>query len=69
MCWRRGWNTLAPVDGRTTTIRMELRRDGDLPSGRACDDHGRVKDFTGWVGLVAAIDQLLSVDDGPGAKE
>jgi hypothetical protein len=51
------------------TIRMELRLDGDLPRGRASDDSGAVKDFAGWLGLVAAIDELLSREDARGANE
>lgn len=50
-------------------IRMELSVDGGLPTGRASDDSGRVKDFTGWLGLVAAIDELLSRTEDRGAKE
>ena len=54
--------------GGLTTIRMELRLDGDLPTGRASDEQGRVKDFAGWLGLVAAIDELLAPADERGAK-
>lgn len=49
------------------TIRMELRLDGDMPTGRASDDSGRVRDFAGWLGLVAAIDELLSPESDRGA--
>jgi hypothetical protein len=50
------------VAPETTTIRMELRRDGELPSGQASDGHGRVMAFTGWIGLVAAVDELLPAE-------
>ncbi len=62
MCRGRASASLAPVDEEMTTIRMELRRDGDLPTGRACDDDGRVRDFAGWLGLIAAIDELLGAE-------
>jgi hypothetical protein len=55
------------VDSEATTIRMELRLDGDLPTGRASDDSGRVREFAGWLGLVAAIDELLSPESDRGA--
>jgi len=62
MCRGRASASLVPVDGQMTTIRMELRRDGDFPTGRACDDDGRVRDFAGWLGLIAAIDELLGAE-------
>jgi hypothetical protein len=55
------------VDAEPTTIRMELRLDGDLPTGRACDDSGRMREFAGWLALVAAIDELLSPESDRGA--
>jgi hypothetical protein len=48
-----------------TTIRMELRRDGDLPTGRVRDGTGQVRDFTGWLGLISAIDELLDGEREP----
>jgi hypothetical protein len=57
------------MDAGAKMIRMELRLDGDLPTGRASDEHGSVKEFAGWLGLVAAIDELLSRPGEPGATE
>jgi hypothetical protein len=42
------------------TICLELHLEGDLPTGRASDGSGGEKDFAGWLGLVAAVDALLS---------
>jgi hypothetical protein len=41
------------------TISLELRFEDDSLSGRASDETGAAKDFTGWLGLVSAIDSLL----------
>jgi hypothetical protein len=56
---------LTSVHAGLTTICMELRLDGETPTGRASDDHGHVKHFAGWLGLVAAIDELLSGPEEP----
>jgi hypothetical protein len=42
------------------TITLRISLDGEIPTGHASDDHGLSRDFAGWVGLVAAIDGLLS---------
>jgi hypothetical protein len=45
--------------GQTVVIRLELHlADGSL-TGRASDGAGAAKEFTGWMGLVAAIDALV----------
>ena len=65
MCRGRGSRKLTSVDAGLTTICMELRLDGEMPTGCARDDHGHVKHFAGWLGLVAAIDELLSGEKEP----
>lgn len=40
-------------------IRLELQVTEDSLGGRASDLTGAARDFTGWVGLVAAIDALV----------
>jgi hypothetical protein len=62
MCRGRASARLPSVDEPMTTIRMELRRDGDFPTGRATDGDGRARDFAGWLGLIAAIDELLGAE-------
>ncbi len=47
------------MEATAVAIHLEIRLDGDLLSGRAYDDHGAVREFTGWIGLVAAVEHLL----------
>lgn len=42
------------------TVCIRLRLEGESPKGRARDSSGRERDFSGWIGLVAAIDHLLA---------
>ena len=42
----------------TTTIRLELRNEDDYLTGHATGGGGR-REFTGWIGLLAAIDELI----------
>ncbi len=53
------------VDPQTVVIRLELRSTDDSVTGRASDPSGQVREFVGWMGLVAAIDALV----GTSAKE
>ena len=53
------------MDQPTVTITIELSLDGDAPAGHACLDGGVVKEFSGWIGLVAALDEI--VNDLPSA--
>jgi hypothetical protein len=48
------------VDGSHSTIRIDLERKGDSPQGRITDETGTTKSFVGWLGLVAALDALVS---------
>jgi hypothetical protein len=48
----------------TISISLELQFAGDTLSGRASRGTGDHKDFTGWIGLVAAIDALAQADGG-----
>jgi len=47
------------VEGEAVTITLELRVAGDSLAGRAVDGAGHARDFSGWLGLVAAIDALV----------
>lgn len=51
---------LATVDPQATAIHLEVRLDGESPIGRAYDDRGSIREFAGWMGLVATIDDLLT---------
>jgi len=44
---------------RTISITLELRQTGESLVGRASDGTSPNRDFSGWLGLVGAIDALL----------
>lgn len=53
------------MDRKTIVIRLELHPDADSVRGRASAASGAVREFVGWMGLVAAIDALISaLDEG-----
>jgi hypothetical protein len=39
-------------------IHVELRLDGPMPAGIATRPGGTAREFTGWVGLMSAVDTL-----------
>jgi hypothetical protein len=47
------------VSEQTRHIAIEVRVDGDEIRGEAGDGIGRPKPFSGWLGLIAALDVLL----------
>jgi hypothetical protein len=47
---------------RTAAISLELSLDGDSLTGRASDEAGTRKEFSGWLGLMAAIEALIPTD-------
>ena len=49
----------APGD-RAPVIHIELRLDGPMPAGVATGPGGATRDFTGWVGLMSAVDSLAA---------
>jgi hypothetical protein len=46
----------------TTAISLELSLEGDSLKGLASDGNGGRREFTGWIGLIAAIEALLTPD-------
>lgn len=63
MC-RDAWRRILPGMGETTiTIILELRVEGETLVGRVLDEDGGERPFDGWLGLVAAIDALVSAPD------
>ena len=48
-----------PMTSRAVTITLELRLAGDELDGRASDGTGEDRSFSGWLGLLVAIDALL----------
>jgi hypothetical protein len=51
------------MDDAPATITLEVRVEGDTLSGRAFTGTDRARSFDGWLGLVAAIDALVSTRD------
>ena len=57
-----GGRALHPVamTSRAVTITLELRLAGDELDGRATDGTGEDRPFSGWLGLLVAIDAMLN---------
>jgi hypothetical protein len=51
------------TDDQAPVIRIELRLDGSMPAGVATGPGGVTRDFTGWVGLMSAVDALAAGED------
>ena len=49
---------LSPMSSRSVTITLELHQAGEELGGRASDGLGE-REFSGWLGLLVAIDALL----------
>ncbi|MCW3016118.1 MAG: hypothetical protein JWO02_3210 [Solirubrobacterales bacterium] len=49
----------APED-QAAVIQIELRLDGSMPAGIATAPGGAARGFTGWMGLMSAVDALSS---------
>jgi hypothetical protein len=47
-------------------IRVELRLAGSMPEGVATGPGGVARNFTGWMGLMAAVDALAEDADNRG---
>jgi hypothetical protein len=47
---------------KTAAISLELELAGDSLSGRASDEAGTRREFSGWLGLVSAIEALITPD-------
>jgi hypothetical protein len=57
---RAGFADDRRMDANTTVVRLELKLAGDTLTGRASDGSGAGRAFTGRLGLIAAIDALLT---------
>jgi hypothetical protein len=53
---------LAAMQTKTAAISLELSLDGDSLTGRASDGAGTEREFSGWLGLVSAIEALITPD-------
>jgi hypothetical protein len=47
-------------DAEGGVIQIELRLDGSMPTGVATGADGGTREFTGWVGLMSAVDALAT---------
>lgn len=54
-----------PGDDQAKVIRIELRLSGSMPGGVATGPGGAARDFTGWMGLMSAVDALVAADGDP----
>jgi hypothetical protein len=45
---------------RLHSIHLELRFDGKAPTGQASLEGGDLRAFSGWVGLVRAVEELVT---------
>jgi hypothetical protein len=52
------------MESSITTIRLELRNTDGCLTGHA-DNGGARREFTGWIGLLAAIDELVGGEQTP----
>jgi hypothetical protein len=59
MCGRPAGRMLAAMKAKPISISLELRLDEDSFAGRATTPTGQERTFTGWLGLMGAIDALL----------
>ena len=48
------------MTSKAVTITLELRLAGDELDGRASDGTGSDRPFSGWLGLLVAIDAMLA---------
>ena len=50
-------------------VRLELWLDGDSVTGRAIAPGESAREFSGWIGLVAAVEALVGADHEPGTDD
>ena len=68
MCGRAWQRMLCLMSVKTRHIAIDVRLEGDEISGRAGDGTDQPRAFQGWLGLLAALDKLLSnTDEEPAA--
>jgi hypothetical protein len=57
------------ADDPVPVIQIEMRLDGSMPTGTATGPSGSPRDFTGWVGLMSAVDALAGRASGTGEED
>ena len=53
---------------QTLHIELDVRVDGDEISGHACKGDGKPKPFSGWLGLIGVLDELLTTPRSAGEE-
>jgi hypothetical protein len=56
------WADAAAMQTKTAAISLELSVDGDSLAGRVRNEAGTQKEFSGWLGLMSAIEALITPD-------
>ena len=69
MAGARGSPMLRFVEHRNITLALELRLADDALTGRVKAADGNETEFSGWLGLVAAIEALLAEPSAPTLTE
>jgi hypothetical protein len=46
----------------TSDVKLQLRLDDETPCGRVIDAAGNAHEFTGWLGITAAIERAAAVE-------
>lgn len=55
------------VSAQTRHIAIDVRIDGEEISGEAGDGMGQPTPFSGWLGLIGALDELITTSHSTGA--
>ena len=49
-------------------VKLELHFEGETPCGRVLEASGAAHEFTGWLGLTAAIDAAAEAGGAPSSR-
>jgi hypothetical protein len=60
MCAKPDPRILWGVTSQSFHLALEVVVTDEQPSGQICDGVGQPKPFSGWLGLIAALDALLA---------
>ncbi len=67
MSGRHRGGMLAGMETPARVVRLELWLDGDSPTGRAIGTGEEARRFAGWLGLITAVEALVTGETEPGA--
>jgi hypothetical protein len=69
MCGGLAAPILAAMSETHIAIGLDLDESGDVLAGRITRPDGEVTEFSGWIGLLAAIDALVHDNRSEGAAQ